>query len=240
MRHVAVVCMGGLLAWSAGAAAQETIRIGRDVRAFHEEQFRDHDIKVERHVVNDVEVFVELIGIPNFAKINALRLQIRRANGFRNGVAFYGQGYRSIAYDPVWYAANTAEAFLVIGHEAGHHFCEHLVGGGARGRLQQELEADQFGGASVKRFEVYHNRSFFPSVLAAALSKYPEEGSSLYPSRAARVAALKYGYANGSPCGGLAPVLESGYGASQLPQRNVGPPRPCKPVQTGPTSYACQ
>ena len=35
---------------------------------------------------------------------------------------------------------------------------------------QQELEADQFGGASVKRFEVYHNRSFFPSVLAAALT----------------------------------------------------------------------
>lgn len=211
MRYLAAVFVAGVFLWPGCAAAQETIRIGRDVRAFHEEQFRDANIRVEPHAVNDVEIFIELVGIPNAGKINELRLQIRRSLGLKNAVAFYGQGYRSIAYDPHWAAAATPEFYLVLGHEAGHLFCEHVVGGGSRSRLEQELEADRFGGASVKRFETYHNRSFFPAVLAAASIRYPEQGSALYPPRAARLDALRTGYAQGSPCGGLAPVDRGGF-----------------------------
>ncbi len=211
MKHLTAVFLASLFLWSPSASAQETIRIGRDARAFHEEQFRDANIKVEPHAVIDVEILVELIGIPNAAKINALKLQIRRSLGIRNALAFYGQGYRTIAYDPNWAATATAEFYLVLGHEAGHLFCEHVVGGGSGTRLEQELEADRFGGVSVKRFETYHNRSFFPAVLAAASTRYPEQGSTLYPSRAARLEALKTGYAQGSPCGGLVPVEQRGY-----------------------------
>lgn len=211
MRHLSTVCVASLLLWSSGVSAQETIRIGRDARAFHEEQFRDANIKIEPPATNDVEILVELIGIPNAAKINALRLQIRRSLGIKNALAFFGQGYRSIAYDPSWAAAATPEFYLVLGHEAGHLFCEHVVGGGSGTRLEQEREADRFGGASVKRFETYHNRSFFPAVLAAASTRYPEQGSTLYPPRAARLEALRTGYAQGSPCGGLAPVDQSGF-----------------------------
>lgn len=211
MRYSIPICLAGLVFWSAAVSAQETILIGRDVRAFHEEQFRNAEIKIEPAAVNDVEILVELIGIPNLAKVNALRLQIRRSFGIRNALAFEGQGFRSIAYDPNWAAVATPEFYLVLGHEAGHLFCDHVAGGGSGGRLEQELEADRFGGASVKRFEAYHNRSFFPAVLAAAAARYPESGSALYPSRGARLDALKAGYTQGSPCGSLAPVLQGGY-----------------------------
>jgi hypothetical protein len=203
--------MACVLLCSTSATAQEAIRVGRDVRAFHEDQFGDLNIKVEPPAVNDVEIFAELIGLPNFAKINALRLQIRRSVGLKNAFAYYDSSYRSIVYDPNWSATATAEFYLALGHEAGHHFCGHLVGSGSSTRLEQELEADRFGGASIKRFEIYHNRSFFPAVVAAAGSKYPEQGSQLYPSRSARLEALKMGYAQDSPCGGLAPVEQSGF-----------------------------
>jgi hypothetical protein len=211
MRYLTAVCLVSLSSWLPSANAQETIYIGRDARAFHEEQFREAKIKLEPHATIDVEILIELIGIPNAAKINALRLQLRRSLGIKNALSFYGQGYRSIAYDPNWAAAATADFYLVLGHEAGHLFCEHVVGGGAGTRLEQELEADRFGGASVKRFEVYHSRNFFPAVLGAASTRYPEQGSTLYPSRTARLDALRKGYAEGSPCGGLAPVVQGGF-----------------------------
>lgn len=211
MRRLTTVCSVSLLLWAVDASAQETVQIGRDARGFHEEQFHDARIRLEPPAVTDVEILVELIGIPNAAKINALRLQIRRSFGIKNALAFYGQGFRSIAYDPDWAATATPEFYLVLGHEAGHLFCRHDVGGGAGTRIEQELEADRFAGASIKRFERYHNRSFFAAVLNAAATRYPDQGSTLYPSRAARLKALRTGYAEGSPCGDLAPVEQSGF-----------------------------
>jgi hypothetical protein len=89
MRHLTAVCLASILLWLPSASAQETIRVGRDVRAFHEEQFRDANIKIEPPTTLDVEILVELIGIPNAAKINALRLQIRQSLGIKNALAFY-------------------------------------------------------------------------------------------------------------------------------------------------------
>jgi hypothetical protein len=202
---IAAALFWPIAAWPQSA---EWLTIGRDVFAFHEGVFRNQKIRIEPTVVSDLEIFIELVGIPNSAKINALRLQIRRSPGLKNAFAYYGQGLRSIAYDPDWAASATADFYLVLGHESGHLFCEHE---GKPQSAEIELEADRFGGASVKRFEVYHNRPFFSAVMAAAVARYAPNGSVLYPSRAARLQALKSGYEQGSPCGGLLPVEQAGF-----------------------------
>lgn len=195
-------------------------------------------MRLEPAMTSDAEIFVELVGIPNTGKINAQRLQIRRSMGIGRACAVpQAQGFATIAYDPVWAAGDTPAFYLALGHEAGHHFCGHFTGSGSGRWAQNELDADQFAGASVRRFEIYHGRGFFNEVLAAAAAKYPEQGNPLQPSRIARLAALRRGYELGSPCGDLTPVTERGYSP---PARASGPPRPCRPVQTGPTSYACQ
>jgi hypothetical protein len=196
--------------WPSSASPQSAqwVTIGRDVAAFHEDVFRDRKIKLEPSTVNDVAILVELIGIQNSAKINGLRLQIRKSIGLRNAFAYTGQGYRTIVYDPDWAASAAPEFYLVLGHEAGHHFCGHED---RPQSAEAELEADRFGGSSIKRLEVYNNRSFFGAVVAAAVTRYPDKASTFYPSRASRLEALKKGYEQGSPCGGLAPVEQSGY-----------------------------
>jgi hypothetical protein len=220
---------------SALSQRSQSVVTGQNIFAFHEDKFRDLNLKMEPTVASDAEILIELIGLPNVSKINALRLQIRRMFGLRTAVSVEGEGYRTIVYDPDWAASNTPEFYLVLGHEAGHHFCGHSVANAVRNRSQIELEADQFAGASIKRFENYHNQSFFGQAFAAAATKYPEQGS-LYPPRAQRLEALKRGYDQGSPCGSLAPVEQSGFSP---PARANGPATRCRPVRTGPTSYAC-
>ena len=176
--------------------------------------------------------------VPNTSNINAQRLHIRRAIGLGRACALpQAQGFATIAYDPDWAADDTPAFYLALGHEAGHHFCGHFTGNTGGRWAQKELDADQFAGASVRRFEIYHGRSFINAVLAAAAAKYPERGGPLQPSRSERLAAIRRGYEQGSLCGGLAPVLERGFTPGV---RASGPPRPCRPVQIGPTSYACQ
>jgi hypothetical protein len=194
-------------------------------------------MRMEPAITSDVEIMVELVGLPNVSNLNALRLHIRRVLGLRNACALpEAGGYATIAYDPDWASGDTAGFYLALGHEAGHHFCGHFVSSAGAAWAQRELEADQFAGASVKRFEVYHNKSFLGQVLAAAAAKYPEQGSSFYPSRESRLEAIRRGYENGSQCGGLAPVEESGYSPDV---RTYGSPTRCRPVQTGPTSWTC-
>jgi hypothetical protein len=227
-----------LLSWSsASAQSSQWITIGKDFLAFHEDKFRALNMKLEPPITSDVEILVELIGLPNIPKINALRLQIRRIYGLKNAASLEGEGYRTIAYDPDWAAGDTPGFYLALGHEAGHHFCGHSIGNVRGNRSQIELEADQFGGASIKRYEIYHNRNFFSQVYSAAMAKYSEQSSFLYPPSATRLAALKRGYEQGSQCGGLAPVEQSGFSPGV---RATGAPRPCRPVRTGPTSYACE
>ena len=71
--------------------------------AFHEEQMQAQDLKPAPPVTGDIEIFVELIGIPNAAKINELKLQIRRATGTgikNNALGFESKGCRTIVFDP--------------------------------------------------------------------------------------------------------------------------------------------
>ena len=154
----------------------------------------------------------------------------------QNAASLEGEGYRTIAYDPNWAAGDTPGFYLVLGHEVGHLFCGHNAGDLRGDRSKMELEADQFGGASIKRFEVYHGKSFFSQVLSAAMTKYPDRASSMYPPRVSRLEALRRGYEQGSQCGGLSPVEEAGFSQEQR-AKGLGP---CLPVQTGPTSYTCR
>jgi hypothetical protein len=207
---LAITCIG-----AAPAQNVEYATLGKDALAFHEDIFRERKIRLEAPVVFDVEIFVELVGLPNIAKINALRLQIRRSLGLRNAAAVFFNDYRTIVYDPDWAKSVSAEFYLVLGHEAGHHFCGHTVGSVKANPFERELEADRFSGASIRRFEVYHGRSFINEALATAREKYSESGNSIYPPRAMRIEAIERGYREGSPCGGLAPVLERGYTAGR-------------------------
>jgi hypothetical protein len=195
-------------------------------------------MRMEPAQTSDAEILVELVGIPNVSNLNAQRLHIRQVLNLGTACSLpEAGGYATIAYDPVWAAGDTPAFYLTLGHEAGHHFCGHYLSSAGFWGPQQELEADQFAGASIKRFEVYHGRSFFSQAIAVAAARYAEQASFPYPPRQLRIEAIRRGYEQGSPCGGLAPVEQAGFSP---PARSNGPPTPCRPVRTGPTSYACR
>ena len=152
--------------------------------AFHtEKSSRTSDcINTTLSPSGDVEVFVEMIGLPNIPKVNELKLTIRRTSKFNNAVALFRNGGRLIIYDPEWAKSDNAESYLVLGHEAGHHFCGHTIPGFQSNPKEKELEADRFSGASIKRFEAYHGRPFLAAALAAAEGLYSEQGSRTHPS----------------------------------------------------------
>ena len=186
--------------------------------AFHPEKFSAGCNDATLSPVFDFEILIEMIGIPNAAAINALQLTILRSTGFNNASAVLlseplpgEQGpkvQRLIIYDPEWVKAAPAEAYLILGHEAGHLFCGHdLRTLDPTARQDAELEADRFSGAAIKRFETYHGRAFLNDALKAAARLYPAAGSHAYPPRAERVKAILLGYNSGSPCGNLAPGI---------------------------------
>lgn len=213
-RAFTVIAVAVMTCVSAATAQDvEYATLGKDAFAFHEDIFRQQRIRLEGPVTFDAEIFVELVGVTNAAKINALRLQIRRSLGLRNAAALFFNNYRTIVYDPDWAKSVSGEFYLVLGHEAGHHFCGHTVGSVKANPFERELEADRFSGASIRHFEVYHGQSFIGQALAAAREKYSESGDSIHPHRAMRIEAIEKGYREGSPCGGLAPVIERGFTA---------------------------
>jgi hypothetical protein len=176
-----------------------------DGGAFHAEKVSEGCIKTTLSPVIDSELFVELMGLGNINSINALQLTIGRTANYNNAVACFHDASRMIIFDPKWAKSATAESYLVLGHEAGHHFCGHLLEQDPIRIREQELEADRFSGASIKRFEGYHSKSFLNDAITAANSMYSLLGKRSHPPRAARIEAIMLGYNSGSPCGDLAP-----------------------------------
>jgi hypothetical protein len=206
---IALAALSAPAAW-AQPQCSEAMIVGRNAFAFHPESVSTAAVPMAPPRVKDAEILVELIGLPNFAKVNALRLTICQADRIRNAFSStHANGFRYIIYDPVWADSSPAEFYLTLSHEVGHHFCEHTAGN-MPAPWTAELEADRFGGASIKRFETYHGRAFLKDVLDAATIKYPEKGSLTHPPRALRIEALKKGYETGSACGSLAPVDQRG------------------------------
>lgn len=198
----------------------EILKIGKDAMAFHADKFVGGFAAVTGPEVPDAEIFVEMIGMPNLAAVSALQLTILRSRGFKNAAALYlseplpgergPQGplkvKRLIVYDPEWARTANAEFYLVLGHEAGHHFCGHTLGKVQASPHEMELEADRFSGAAIKSFEVYHGKNFIDGALKAAADKYSEHGSRSHPPKARRIDAILSGYKQGWPCGNLAPA----------------------------------
>jgi hypothetical protein len=181
--------------------------------AFHaDKSLRSSCIETTLSPAIDTEICVEMIGLPNISKVNDLKLTIGRSVGFQNAVALFHNGSRMIILDPEWAKSATAEAYLVLGHEAGHHFCGHVLDSDPLARKKQELEADQFSGAAIKRFEAYHDRAFLQGALQAATRLYSPSESGSHPSREARLEAIVLGYNSGSSCATLAPGVR-GYTA---------------------------
>ena len=247
MRFVkAGLLLAAFVCWNAETSRASDCDNPRKDFASHEEKVRELGHELTTAVVGgDIEIFIELIGIPNVAKINELKLQIRRtkAPGLDDALAFEGRGCRSIIFDPYWASGDTPAFYLSLAHEAGHHFCGHTVGKGGTNSLERELEADEFSGASIRRYEIYHGRSFIDQVYAAALAKYPEQ-SPMYPPRALRLAAIKRGYEHGSHCGNLAPAVPGAVHphswtlAPAVPEA-APPPTQLTPCQLDPTYYGC-
>jgi|SRR5215510_1853171 len=178
--------------------------------AFHAEKLFRDCVEATVSPVFDAEIFVEMIGLPNVAKVTDLNLTIWRSTqseNFNNAMAVLIGGSRNIVYDTAWAKAATVEAYVILGHEAGHHFCGHTLGDVEVSPHEKELEADRFSGASIKRFETYHGRAFMREALAVAARLYSPSGSRSHPPRAARVDAISLGYKSGSPCGNLAPGI---------------------------------
>ena len=178
-----------------------------DGNAFHAEKFDGGCIETTLSPSLDSEIFVELVGLPNINIINELQLTIGRGTNFKNAVALFYNKSRMIIHDPQWAKSSTAEFYLVLGHEAGHHFCGHVLGQDPLAIKRQELEADRFSGASIKRFEVYHGKAFLGDALKAAGRLYAASGSRSHPPQETRIDAIMLGYNSGSPCGNLAPPI---------------------------------
>jgi hypothetical protein len=211
--------------WTTGPCAPKSEQtIGcKDILkgAFHRGKFLAGCNEATLSPVFDFEILIEMVGIPNVAAINALQLTILRSTGFNNASAEIldeplpgEQGPRGpavkrlIIYDPEWVKAAPAQAYLILGHEAGHLFCGHDFRTVDPSTIpEKELEADRFSGAALKRFEVYHGRAFLNDALKAAAWLYPAAGSRSHPPRAERVKAILLGYKSGSPCGNLAPAI---------------------------------
>jgi hypothetical protein len=115
-------------------------------------------------------------------------------------------------YDPHWYDLNSSSnyggAVLVLGHEVGHHVCGHrgYSKTDAEGNRRQELEADRYLGAAVRKNErsaaqIGMSLAYTISdVIEAAERSYSAEGSQTHPPRVVRIAAIWDGYNHGSPC----------------------------------------
>ncbi|MCL4767169.1 MAG: hypothetical protein KJZ80_13135 [Hyphomicrobiaceae bacterium] len=203
--------------WTTGPCASQPQQQAQELgcvplvgNAFHAETlaeaFSGNCIPTTLSPVLDTEIFIEMTGIPNTQKINELHLTIGRANNLNNALATFYRGGRLLIIDPMW-ARSGVDAYLIIGHEAGHHFCGHTLPSYQGRPKEAELEADRFSGASIRRFEVYHGRAFLAEAIRAANRLYTEGGNRRHPPRAARIEAITEGYNSGSLCGNLAPAV---------------------------------
>ena len=199
--------------WTTGPCAPKRSQVPECVsivsNAFHAKavSLAKDCIETTLSPVVDSEILVELIGIPNIAKLNELKITIRQTEGLDSAVAIFHREGRVIVLDPGWARSGSAEAYLTIGHEAGHHFCGHTLPSFQGNPHEKELEADSFSGAAIKRFETYHGKAFFREAIRAATRLYSEGGNRTHPPRAARIEAITLGYNSGSSCGGLAPAV---------------------------------
>ena len=97
-----------------------------------------------------------------------------------------------------------AIALLTLGHEIGHHVCEHLTKNEGT-PWQQELEADEVAGAILSKSDWlgFYNLQKSTVMAAARTSLGSAEGSDSHPPLKMRLEAVETGWANGAKCKGM-------------------------------------
>ncbi len=103
-----------------------------------------------------------------------------------NAIATIAEGNRVIVYDRrlsplVGYTG----AMTIIAHELGHHFCRHI---GKPGDPKQELEADRFAGAAMRK------AGYSLDDALAAVRILDERPSRSHPGRAERLKVITDGW----------------------------------------------
>jgi len=150
------------------------------------------DIRDDNRGIELIHGFIDLPAGKKFPFV------VRTSSGLRNGFAVIASGVRYIVFDYDWYSiGDTAGHLLLVGHEVGHHVCGHTLGTMTNDPWAKELEADQFGGAAIRKLG---HPELLREVISAAQRIYPIQGSTTHPPRAQRIAAITEGYNNGSLC----------------------------------------
>ena len=188
--------------------------VGRDIFVFHANDVSLMGggviqlLEPNKQTDYDMRALALLAGIevnPNSWEVPELPFVAHRALGISNAYAGIGirDRMRYIIYDPELFADEgfgIGSRYWALAHELGHHACGHTDGTHRSNNWQQELEADQYSGASLRRLEQLRPAFSFAREFEVARRVFPSNGSATHPPAQQRIAAILNGYQNGSPC----------------------------------------
>jgi|GEM_PF-7094401 len=203
--------LASLLIASDGYTERLKLSAGRDTYAFDFNWYgRTIEVFVPRQgepwsedYENVAHDYMSLDGILEVEPRIRGKFVIGRTKNIGNAFAVIHKGERLMVYDPVLLGSWAGPRWLaVMAHELGHHICNHVPGLMKDNPLEKELEADQFSGYVIR---LLMERSKVPAhtfkeVLAVVAEINDAYGSATHPPRDMRLAAIRKGYDNGSPC----------------------------------------
>jgi hypothetical protein len=225
-----------LISCATAKAGNLVLAVGRNATAFHMDVCgRRFDTKepFEDHWWRYIDVLVALnrktgqkFDVPT----------IREADNFSNACALIGpDGKRYVVVDPGLWSQNDGaiEELIIYGHELGHQVCGHTITAFRGSPWEKELEADRFAGAGLRALhddtQMTDYRGIYEAITldtatAAARSLFGKfVASDTHPGAEQRVAAIREGYLNGSPCSSrvMVNVPDSGSPPAGLTNSNV-------------------
>ena len=199
---------------STASHAEQQLVIGRDIFVFHAQEASligggvIQLLEPNKQTDYDMRALALLTGIevsPHPWEVPDLPFVAHRALGINNAYAGIGirDRMRYIIYDPELFAdegGGAGSRYWALAHELGHHACGHTDGSHRSNSWQQELEADLFSGAALRRLEQLRPALSFAREFAVARRVFPAQGTATHPPADQRIAAILNGYRNGSPC----------------------------------------
>lgn len=176
------------LALSVGPSSAEDgvrLHLGKDSPALHI-PIGDQIVFATPAFEDYTEMFFDLCDAMELKIGDECQIYPMNADIGLNAIATEAEGNRIIVYDrrlspEVRYTG----AMMIIGHELGHHYCHHL---GEAGDASQELDADRFAGAAMKK------AGFKLEDALAAVHILDERPSKSHPARADRISAITEGW----------------------------------------------
>lgn len=207
-----LVFLSFLLLQIVSSHAYDRLTIGRDLQVFH----AGPDVLVGGTTIEllaanrqsdfDLRAMALLLGIdpgPNSWESPSLPLTPFRSSDIRNGLAgITKSGQRIVIYDPIFFDRlhGSGSRYFVLGHEIGHHVCGHTVGAFRKNPWDYELEADRFAGSTFRNAKKLRPQFDVEEELRQAAKAFSDNPSPTHPPAHLRLAAIRDGFANGSPC----------------------------------------